>query len=82
MLMTVFNGGMVLTLLSFSCIILFSSLKWPKHVGGYPLINLYQNTIEHLLVPILYAVPPSCMRWLCVCVCDVLSNNSSAGYFS
>jgi len=37
------------------------SYKWPKHVGGYPLIKLYQNTIERLLVLILCSVPPSCM---------------------
>jgi len=29
--------------------------KWPKHNGGYPVINVHQNTIVHLLVLILYS---------------------------
>jgi len=29
--------------------------KWPKHIGGYPVINVHQNTTVHLSVLILYS---------------------------
>ena len=53
------------------------SHKWPKHVWGYPLIKLYQNTIDLLLVLILYSVLPSCMR-CCMCVCPCVTYYQTA----
>lgn len=30
--------------------------KWPKHLAGYPVITLHQNTIVYSLVLILYSL--------------------------